>query len=291
MPFANWFLPHKETHKKAHLISWNALVIYILIFILLQVSFSIVSLTKPGVLGISGDIDTKQVIEMTNKEREKQGLPSVRENEALDKAARLKAENMFAENYWSHFAPSGKTPWDFILGSGYKFTYAGENLAKNFYNSKDVVDAWMASPTHRENLLNSKYEDIGVAVVDGVLNGQKTTIVVQEFGTTRMLASQPAVRVSGNEINLKKSDYEGKPSLVAAVTASSLQPRVTLDPYQFSKYASIGIISLVISLLLIDMFVLYRRRIFRLSSHHIAHMSFLSVAAATIISSTPGNIL
>lgn len=66
---------------------------------------------------------------------------------------------MFDENYWAHFAPSGKSPWDFILGSGYKFTFAGENLAKNFYNSQDVMNAWMASKVgHKENLLNSKYQ-------------------------------------------------------------------------------------------------------------------------------------
>lgn len=291
MSLYHWFLPHRETHKKAHLISWNALLIYILIFILLQVSFSIFNYTKPGVLGITGDIDINEVIAMTNKEREKQGLPPVKENEALNKAAKLKAENMFAENYWAHFAPSGKTPWDFILGAGYKFTYAGENLAKNFYNSKDVVAAWMASPSHRDNLLNSKYEDIGVAVLDGTLNGQKTTLVVQEFGTTQLIAAKPVVNVSGNQINLKKEDYEGKPSLVAAATFSNLQTKAVVDPYLFSKYASFGIITLISSLLLIDMLALYKRGVFRLSSHHIAHMSFLSVTAATIISSTPGSIL
>lgn len=291
MVMSNWFLPHKETHKKAHLISWNALVIYIFIFILLQVSFSLISYTKPGVLGINGEIDIKQVIDMTNQERVKQGLPPVKENEALDKAARLKAANMFEENYWAHFAPSGKTPWDFILGAGYRFTYAGENLAKNFYNSKDVVAAWMASPTHRENLLNSKYEDIGVAVVDGVLNGQKTTLVVQEFGTTQLLAAKPVVSVSGSNIDLNKQDYEGKPSLVAAATASNLQTKAMVDPYKFLKYASFGIITFISSLLLLDMMVLYRRGVFRLSSNHIAHMSFLSVTAVTIISSTPGSIL
>ena len=174
MAWRNWFLPHKDTHKKAHLISWEAILIYVLFFMLLQVGFSIISYTKPGVLGITANIDQKKVIELTNIEREKKGLPPVLENEALDKAARLKAENMFSENYWAHFAPSGKTPWDFILGAGYHFTFAGENLAKNFYSSDEVVAAWMASPTHRDNLLNSHYKDIGIAVTEGILNGQKT---------------------------------------------------------------------------------------------------------------------
>src|SRR3989304_2913294 len=135
MAWQNWFLPHKNTHQKANLISWHGLFIYILIFILLQVGFSIVSYSNPGVLGIDSNIDKKRLIELTNIERQKSGLPAVSENTTLDKAAEFKAQNMFQENYWAHFAPSGKTPWDFILGSGYAFTYAGENLAKNFYKS------------------------------------------------------------------------------------------------------------------------------------------------------------
>ena len=99
MILSNWFLPHKDTHKKAHLISWEALLIYILMFILLQVGFSVVSLAKPGLLGISANIDSQKIIELTNQQREKQGLVQVKENQALDEAAKLKAANMFSENY------------------------------------------------------------------------------------------------------------------------------------------------------------------------------------------------
>ena len=56
MALHNWFIPHQDTHKKAHLISWEALIFYILIFILLQVSFSIVGFIKPGILGISSNV-------------------------------------------------------------------------------------------------------------------------------------------------------------------------------------------------------------------------------------------
>src|ERR1035437_572245 len=113
MALAHWFIPHKNTHKKAHLISWQALLIYALFFILLQVGFSIYSYTNPGVLGISSNIDPKTVITLTNIERQKNGLPPVIENQELDQAAKNKGDNMIAENYWAHFSPSGKTPWDF----------------------------------------------------------------------------------------------------------------------------------------------------------------------------------
>jgi uncharacterized protein YkwD len=187
MSLRHLFIPHRDTHKKAHLISWQAIAAYILLFIILQTSFQIISVVNPGVLGTSSNIDQKRLIDLTNEERAKLGLSPLKENTSLDEAASKKAANMFEENYWAHFAPSGKSPWDFIQGSGYKFTYAGENLAKNFNESPDVVSAWMASPTHRENIVNPHYKDIGIAVVDGTLNGVHTTLVVQEFGSTDVL--------------------------------------------------------------------------------------------------------
>lgn len=290
MSLHNWFLPHKETHKKAHLISWEGLLIYILLFILLQVSFSILSYTKPGVLGISGSIDQKRLIELTNAERQKAGLEALSENDALDKAAVLKGENMFAENYWAHFAPSGKTPWDFILGAGYKFSFAGENLAKNFTNADDVVKAWMASPTHRDNLLNPKYHDIGIAVEEGVLNGQKTILVVQEFGSTAALAAKPAVEVQGKQIEVSKQEYNDKPEL-AAESAKIDNSKPLFNPYEVYKTAGFSIIILMTALLTLDFWVLKKRGVFRFSSHHIAHMALLSLAAGSLIILNPGQIL
>ena len=289
MALSNWFLPHKDTHKKAHLLSWEGLLIYVLLFILLQVSFSIVGYSKPGVLGISSSIDQKSVIELTNKEREKKGLPPVIENEALNKAAAAKAANMFSENYWAHFAPSGKTPWDFILASGYHFTYAGENLAKNFYNANDVIVAWMNSQTHSENLLNPNYKDIGIAVVDGVLNGQKTTLVVQEFGTTENVVSRPTAEVQGKQIQIPQSDFN-KPQLMT-VLENKHSINSLIDPYQVTKYASLSLISFMTLLLVLDLYILYRRKVFRISSHHVAHMSILSITAVSILTSNPGVIL
>jgi len=267
-----------------------------MLFILLQVGFSIVGYARPGTLGITSSIDQKKLIELTNKEREKKGFAPVSENEALDKAATAKAQNMFMENYWAHFAPSGKTPWDFILGSGYKFTYAGENLAKNFYNSDDVVAAWMASKTHKENLLNPKYKDIGIAVVDGVLNGQKTTLVVQEFGTTEVLATRPLVEVGNQEIPVSKADYLGKPELVASAVESNnsfskTTAKPLFDPYFATKTAGFSVIIFMGILLSADLLILYRRGVFRIGSRHIAHMSILSIAAAGLIFASPGAVL
>lgn len=290
MMLRNWFLPHKDTHNKAHLISWEAILIYILLFMLLQLGFSIYGYTKPGVLGVNANIDQKKLIELTNLEREKKGLEKVSENEALNMAAKLKAENMFTENYWAHFAPSGKTPWDFISSSGYKFTFAGENLAKNFYTSDEVVHAWMNSQTHRDNLLNPNYKDIGIAVVEGVLNGQKTTLVVQEFGTTELLANKPSVSIEGKQITVPTKEIADRPQLVEGAS-KVITSKATLDPYKFSKTTGFSIIILMVVLLGADIIVLKKRGVFRFSSHHIAHMALLSLAAGSLYMSSPGAIL
>ena len=304
MSLSRWFLPHKDTHQKAKLISWEAILIYILFFIALKVSFSVISYTKPGILGVSSNIDQKKIIELTNQERVKSGLNPVSENSTLDQAAYAKARNMFEENYWAHFAPSGKTPWDFILGSGYKFSYAGENLAKNFSTSDEVITAWMNSTSHRENLLSSKYKEIGIAVVDGVLDGQQTTLVVQMFGTTSSLIAKavaeipkeeptPQVTVSGENINVPNKEIEkvrSQPVYVASVTnKSSTQP--ILNPYSVLKTSGLTLISFLFLLLVLDLLILYRRGVLRITSNHIAHMSLLAISAATLITSGPGSIL
>lgn len=289
----HWFLPHHQTHAKAKLISWEGILIYILLFMMLQVSFSLTGYFKPGVLGTTSNIEYKKVIELTNIEREKVGLSPVIENEALNKAAQAKAANMFEENYWAHFAPSGKSPWDFILGAGYKFTFAGENLAKNFSEDTDVVEAWMASPSHRENLLNPKYRDIGIAVVEGVLNGQKTTLVVQEFGNTSALAAAtPQVSVSGQEIELSKSEYNKRILLSSGEESKEILPSKSLiDPYQVSKNLGLVVIFFISFLLVLDLIVLRRRGVLRISSHHGAHFALLSLAAAALMNINPGQIL
>jgi len=278
MTLHKWFLPHKDTHKKAHLLSWEALLIYVLLFVLLQVSFSVLGNIAPGILGTSSSIQKQRIIELTNIERAKLGLALVSENQTLDRAAEAKAANMFAENYWAHFAPSGKSPWDFMIRAGYRFVFAGENLAKNFSNSDDVVVAWMNSPSHRENIINGKYRDIGIAVEDGVLSGQSTTLVVQMFGTTDNLALAVAEQPEITRI----------PAVASLNTTSE---KVLVDPFKVTKSIGLSLISFIVILLLVDMIVLRRRGVLRISSHHLAHMAVLSVAGAAILTASPGNIL
>ncbi len=318
MKISHFFLPHPETHKKAHLISTQAILIYIGLFILLQFGFKFYAQVNPGVLGVATAISQPDVISLTNAERAKQGLPALTEDPRLDAAAAAKAQNMFQENYWAHFAPSGKSPWDFISGSGYKFTYAGENLARNFNASADVVVAWMNSPSHRDNILNSHYQNIGIAVVDGVLNGERTTLVVQEFGkpyeaiAAAPLAQPAAVPVATLSPTPTSSGANPSPAVfvalvspspnatpvtrvqsaeVGAVVPASALQKFLLDPFSLTKTIGLALISLLIGLLLVDFVVIRRRHVVVLGSRHLPHLALLSLAATSLLTSHPGVIL
>ena len=138
----------------------------------------------------------------------------------------------------------------------------------------------MNSPSHRENIVNTKYREMGIAVSDGVLNGQSTTLVVQMFGSTEGLASLQ------NTSSTKKLEIDQTPLVASLNTQKTL-----IDPFKVSKSIGLSIISLLAILLLIDLIVLRRRGILRIQSHHIAHMVVLSTAAAALISSGSGRIL
>ncbi len=292
MRISHFFLPHPKTHKKAHLISIPALLTYIALFIFLQFSLSFINKVNPGVLGINSSINQQELITLTNAERAKNGLPPLAENPSLSQAALEKAKNMFEENYWAHYSPSGKDPWGFISRSGYKFTHAGENLARNFYTSNEVVQAWMASTAgHKENILNSKYQEIGIAVMEGTLNGEPTILVVQEFGRPiEAIAQIP-------EANTRGTSLQNEPTLAPTATA---QPNLTagvvenkklIDPYKLNKNIAFSFLGFIGFLLIIDLYVIRRRAIHRIASHHLPHLALISVAMGALMSSSPGSIL
>ena len=132
------------------------------------------------------------IIEWTNKQREKYGLVPLKENQLLDKSALAKVEDMFENQYFSHYSPSGEGVSDLAKKFGYDFLLIGENLAMgNFSSDEDLVLAWMESPGHRENILNEKYQEIGVAVKKGTFEGKEVWIAVQHFGLPSSFCKKP----------------------------------------------------------------------------------------------------
>jgi hypothetical protein len=103
-------------------------------------------------------------------------------NPILNKVAELKVKDMAEKSYFAHINPEGKEPWYWFNLVGYKYSYAGENLAVDFSDSQDVTKAWMNSPTHKANIMKNTYTEIGTAVATGTFQGHTTVFVAQVFG-------------------------------------------------------------------------------------------------------------
>ncbi len=138
-----------------------------------------VALSKtPFFASISGTA----LVQMVNEERRSFGLSPLITNPRLEQAAMMKAQDMIIKDYFSHWSPDGRSPWYWISLTGYDYKYAGENLAMGFLDARGIHDAWINSSAHRANIISSNYDEIGMAVVEGNVDGQKTFIVVQMFG-------------------------------------------------------------------------------------------------------------
>jgi len=199
------FIPHEHNNHRANLLKPAFLGLFIALYVLNQSLIKTLSIVRPGILGYSSEITAQKVLDQTNQVRQKAGLTLLSYNSTLSKSASAKAADMFANNYWAHNSPSGKSPWDFFKQNGYEYSVAGENLAKDFYDTDTMMKAWMNSPTHKANIVNSKYQEIGIGVVNGVLNGVKTTLVVQHFGTpvsgqVSAKSAQPPVAVTDSQV-------------------------------------------------------------------------------------------
>ncbi len=158
----------------------------------------------------ASSINLQNIITLTNQEREKQGLNGLTINNILTSAAQAKAQDMISRGYFEHTGPDGKQPWDWIKNAGYNYTYAGENLAIDFENAEDVVKAWMASSSHRDNIIDSNYTDIGIGIAQGEYKERQSIIIVQMFGAPLGLSA------GSGEDSVKKAidNNENRESLI-----------------------------------------------------------------------------
>lgn len=137
------------------------------------------------------------VVDYANNDRLATEVQPLKDDPLLTKAAQLKAEDMAKRSYFAHEGPDGESPWYWIDQVGYKYVYAGENLAINFFDSSDVNNAWMNSPKHRDNILDKRFTDIGVGMANGQFEGRTTVFIVQFFGSTEeSLAAQSTGKIS-----------------------------------------------------------------------------------------------
>jgi len=130
------------------------------------------------------DITPDSIVKVVNETRVQNGLPQLIMNETLSQAAYNKAVDMQTYGYWSHTNPvTTATGWSFIQATGYAYTNAGENLAKDYISVQGVLRGWLTSPTHRSVLLSSKYSQTGIGVLYYTQNGVEKALVVQLFAS------------------------------------------------------------------------------------------------------------
>ncbi len=126
----------------------------------------------------------KGIINFTNQHRKSYGLNPLTENEKLNAAALKKVEDIFSNQYFAHTSPTGEEAADLVEDVNYEYLLVGENLAKGiFENDEILVEGWMNSPDHRDNILKPGYREIGVASKEGIYMGREVWIAVQIFGT------------------------------------------------------------------------------------------------------------
>lgn len=220
--FKEYFVPHEGNDHSPRVFRSEAAV-FLAIFLavleglyLLQVFFilpqsGLYAVVLPNVLTVQ-----------TNAERTADGLTVLQVSPLLQAAAQEKANDMASKGYFAHVSPDGKTPWYWFAQVGYAFTYAGENLAVNFNDSSDVTQAWMNSPEHRANILDSHFTQIGIATAQGNFGGAPATYVVELFGAPAFL---PAVAAGPSQVQAPR----GAPGVAPSAAPLLKESPVVID--------------------------------------------------------------
>ena len=197
-----FIMPSESNNYKSRFLQSGILMYCVVLLLVLKIFTILAPINLPHNVFFA-DITKSSLEVFINQSRQSLGLPTLSENNKLDRAAQLKAENMVQNQYFDHVSPSGVTPWFWFLKAGYKYKYAGENLAIGFYDSQEVYNAWLNSPSHKANILNPNYTEVGTAVLKGF--GQNNSIVVvQEFGS-QLPAKSAVAKQTGPEQNITQT--------------------------------------------------------------------------------------
>lgn len=167
----------------------SSLVTAYLVVLLIAVTLLIIRATSfyqhAKVLGTSSELSAAKILSVVNLERQSKNLKPLILDPQLTLAANAKLADMITQDYFAHTTQS-VDPWQFIDASGFQYLHAGENLARDFIDEYDLVQGWLASPPHRQNLLSSQYTHTGIAVSEA----SQGAMVVQMYATPLPLKYQ-----------------------------------------------------------------------------------------------------
>jgi len=191
-----WFIPHNENNHHPHALRPKALKAYSLLLIVIKVataSFFFIAYPNPAQFAA---LTESKMVELTNASRAAAGIPVLSVNNKLTMAAQKKVADMLEDNYFAHTSPDGKRFYTWIQEAGYSYSTSGENLAMDFTSAESAHNALMASQSHKDNIMNSAYTNVGMAVATGKIDGKSTILLVEMFAApyvppTKVAESEP----------------------------------------------------------------------------------------------------
>ncbi len=226
----DFVIPHERNGYQPKVFQARSVKHIMLLVVFIKVALiSTLFVLYPNLGRLEQDIRS-QMYTLINQYRVERGGHELAVNSYLEEAATAKGNDMIAENYFSHYGPDGKKPWQWLDPARYDFKAMGENLGMDFLTANSVFKAFQASPTHDKNLLNAAYEEIGIATLSGNLDGHQTNLMVVFFGTQK----QPVTKVvSADTPPAPVAEVKPTPTPVPAPTptpAPAPQPVVKPKP-------------------------------------------------------------
>jgi uncharacterized protein YkwD len=219
----------------------------LLIFALTLMGFAVHNgLLKPilkhptqNVLSYATKLSQQELLVDTNNARSANGQRPLKINTQLVQAAQAKANDMALRNYWSHNTPAGNPPWVFVSGAGYQYDKIGENLAAGFTDTQATINGWMASPEHRENMLDSAFSEVGFGFTNNpnytsTGQGGPMTIVVAFYG-------EPVQAISALDKSNGISLAAASSNLSSQPPATTARAQVALAGLPFAADAGIAV--------------------------------------------------
>lgn len=293
--FLHLFTPRHTNNHRAKILHTSGVIFCIAFLLVFQLGLTLVHKVSPEVLGYASNISIPDLLNETNSQRTTAGIPTLSLNDQLANAAAGKASDMFTNQYWAHISPQGQEPWAFITGAGYNYVFAGENLARDFGDSKSVVDAWINSASHKENLLNPRFQDVGFAIVNGKYGDSETTLVVQMFGArsgeqaiAAAVVNTPSPTPSPAPTAIQSATPAAAPIAVVSPPPAAVLPAISpisqpkYDILGLTKNLALGLTLVLLGVLAVDTILVYQRKTVRISGHNFAHALMLIMVLAAI---------
>jgi hypothetical protein len=198
--FKDYFIPCDSNNNKPKILRVRALTAIVVFLVCVKLAATgYLFFIYPNKAKMAEEI-SKQILELINQERVINNLSPLSTDAVLNKAALARAQDMLENNYFAHKSPGGKMPWDWINRGEYGYLFVGENLAMNFTSARSAHAALMLSESHKKNILNDKYADIGLAVLPGAIGGKQTNVLVELFASKKPIqlakAEEPEVKIA-----------------------------------------------------------------------------------------------